>query len=172
MPVDIASIEPASTAWTSAVSAPSSRISANANGMVERVLARRLGDPGPRLDGAAGADLDEVQGQGVSALGVVLERRADHLAATADAEEAPVAQPGEEFSDHRPGGAGVGVLERVAAGGERHAREPRGCDRRDATSARERWFTMPVDARCSSKPVNRSAAPAEETSEPPEVARP
>ena len=60
MPVDIASIEPASTACMIAVSAPSSLTSANANGVVERVLRGRLRDPRPGLDRAGRADVDEV----------------------------------------------------------------------------------------------------------------
>src|SRR5215207_2057996 len=84
-------------------------------GMVERVLPVRVGDPRPRGDLAVRADLDEVVGRELLAgVGVVLGRRADHVAVLGpDAEEPAVAQAGHEPADDRADGARVRVLEDV-----------------------------------------------------------
>src|SRR6185503_11857070 len=89
---------------------------------LEGMLARRLGDPREALDHAARSDGDEVVRERLAGLGIGLDRRADHLAAAADPEQAPVAQTREEFSDHRTDGAGVRILEDVLAGGKRHGK--------------------------------------------------
>ena len=108
---------------SSAVSAPSGRISANANGFVERVLARpRFRDPRERLHGAARADLDPVvavgrdrrrssSGRTRSAARARARRRGARL-------DAAVAQAGEEAPDHRPDRARVAarILEHVLGG--------------------------------------------------------
>ena len=120
MPTRIASATPQSTTCSSAVSAPSGRISANANGFVERVLARpRLRDPGEGLHRSARPDLDPVRAVGCDLRArrrVVLRRRHEHATVgEPDRLDAAVAQAGEEAPDHGPDRAGVAarVIEHV-----------------------------------------------------------
>ena len=60
---------------------------AKANGVVERVLLGGLGHPGPGLDRAGRADLDEVVGQLGAGGRVPLHRRDEHAVAVADPED-------------------------------------------------------------------------------------
>ena len=111
-PTRIASALPQSTAWSIAVSAPSGRMSAKANGLVEPVLARAgLRDPRERLHGAARADLDPVVAVGRdrrARRGVVLGRRHEHPAVgELHREQLAVAQAREEPADDRADRAGV-----------------------------------------------------------------
>ena len=102
-----------SSTCTIAVSAPSTLISAKANGRSTGVAAGRLGHPRPRLDDAARADLDE--------FGLDARRRSPgrtRAVATAPVpsvgaagEEALLAQPLGEGADHRTERSGVRELE-------------------------------------------------------------
>src|SRR5689334_6388084 len=68
---------------------------------VERVRAQRLGHPGCVLDDTFGSDVDDLR-ERVAVLGVVFERWYQHLSARgAHADDVPVAQRGEERTDHR-----------------------------------------------------------------------
>ncbi len=75
-PVARASGPPASTTWSRAVSAPSRRIRAQANGVGQRVLGPGLGHPRPGLDDPARAHLDQLAGV-LAGDGVVLGGRHD-----------------------------------------------------------------------------------------------
>ncbi len=63
MPSDIASGVPASTACSSGVRGPVEADEREGERMVERVLLRGVGHPGPRLDRAGRTHLDEFVGQ-------------------------------------------------------------------------------------------------------------
>ena len=126
----IASALPQSTTCSSAVSAPSGRISANANGFVSGCLpARGSATHVNDCTRAGGPDLDPVVAVGRDRLArrrVVLGRRHEHAAVgEAHAFDAAVAQPGEEAPDHGPDRARVAarVLEHVV-GGQRFSHEP------------------------------------------------
>ena len=114
IPVRIRDSARASTACRSGVSAPSSLISANANGLRERLLRARLRDPGPAGDRAARPDRDELVPRGLAGVGVVLGGRHQHApAAGAHALDPPLAQGREEAAEHRADRAAVGVLQVV-----------------------------------------------------------
>ena len=80
--------------------------------MIERVLRRGMGDPGPGPDRPARTDLDELGIQRFTRLGVVLQRRAQHPVSAPVSQDATVAQAGKERTDDRARRARVGILER------------------------------------------------------------
>ena len=83
------------------MSAPSSWMSAKANGWSSGCCSVGVGHPGPRLDRAGRADLDEVVRELGAGRRVPLQRRDDHLVAVADPEDPLLGQRGHERPDHR-----------------------------------------------------------------------
>ena len=100
MPVDMASGEPASTAWRNPTSAPSGCTSAQANGWSSGCFGG-FAHPGPGQHGAARTDLDQL-GELVAGQRVVLGGRDEHPAVGApDPQQHLLAQAGEEGTDDR-----------------------------------------------------------------------
>ena len=113
MPVRIAAALPASTAWSMALVAPSSRTSAQANGVCSGCFGRGFSTqahvvttpPGP-----TGHDL----GERLAALRVVLDRRREHAAVrSADPDQALLGEAREERAQHRPDRPAIGILQDV-----------------------------------------------------------
>ena len=102
MPVAHRAGSPASTTCSIAVSAPSSWISANANGRCERVLRARFGTHVHVVTTPA-CPTSTKSLELLAGLRVVLLRRHEHASvARADAQDPPLLQAGEEAADDRP----------------------------------------------------------------------
>ena len=120
MPVDIASGEPASTAWRKPTSAPSGCTSAQAKGWSSGCFGRGSRTQAQVSTVPPGPDLDEL-GEVLAGERVVLGRRHQHPPVGAlDPQQHLLAQAGEEGPDHRTGGAGERVLDDEGRG--EHAR--------------------------------------------------
>ena len=122
MPVVILSMLPASTACTIDGVGAVGLHQRERERVLQRMLRGRFRNPRPRLDGAAGSDVDELV-ERLAGVRVVLERRHEHLAvAAAHADDPVLAQAREKRADDRSDRARVRELER-ALGDSGHARE-------------------------------------------------
>ena len=83
----MASVDPASTAWSNAVPAPSKRIEAKAKGWSSGCWTEGSGTQDQDVDRPGRPDLDEIRGQLRPGRRIPLERGHEHPVAAADAED-------------------------------------------------------------------------------------